>query len=152
MKPLPLAPPVKDLYDQDFVEWTVRNAELLRAGRLDEIDIEHLAEEIEDMGKSQQRELESRLVVLLAHLLKWRTQPEGRGSSWRSTVNTQRREIRRMLGKMPSLGRHLEQSMPEAYADAVGSAADETSLPKTAFPKSCPFTRDQIMDEEFFPR
>ena len=110
MKPLTLGPTVKDLYDQDFFEWKVRNAELLRAGRFEEIDVEHIAGEIEDMGKGEQRELESRLVVLLAHLLKWRAQPERRRSSWRPTTNTQRREIRRMA---PQDARPGEMSRPD---------------------------------------
>jgi len=141
----------RDLYDRDFFEWTVRNAELLRAGRLTEADIDHIAEEIEDMGKSQQREMWSRQEVLLKHLLKWRLQPEKRSRSWRATINTQRRRISRLLGQMPTLRGTLDQSLAQIYADAVSGAADETGLLKKCFPETCPFTIDQLLDEEFFP-
>ncbi len=92
----------KDLYDRDFFEWTQCNAALLRAARFDQADIEHIAEEIEDMGKSLRREVESRLEVLLQHLLKWKLQPGSRRKSWRLTANTQRREIGKLVRKMPS--------------------------------------------------
>jgi hypothetical protein len=86
MKASVLRQTAKDLYEQDFFEWTVQNAQLLRAGRLEEADLEHIAEEIEDMGRSERRELESRLSVLLSHLLKWRFQPSRRGRSWQATI------------------------------------------------------------------
>ena len=91
----------KDLYDRDFFEWTQCNAALLRAGQLDQADIEHIAEEIEDMGKSQRRALESRLEVLLAHLLKWRFQPDYRGPSWEATIELQRHKLAKLLKEMP---------------------------------------------------
>ncbi len=75
-----------EIYQRDFHAWAMRNAELIRQGRLADIDGEHVAEELESMGKSQQRALGSRLTVLLAHLLKWRHQPGGRGASWRNTI------------------------------------------------------------------
>jgi hypothetical protein len=98
-----------DLYDRDFYEWTVRNAELLRSGRATEADLEHIAEEIEDMGKREQRELYSRLKVLIAHLLKWQVQPDRRGSSWESTILVQRRDLKRLLAQNPSLKPHLAE-------------------------------------------
>ena len=144
-------PRAKELYELDFFEWTVRNAELLRSGRFEEADLGHIAEEIEDMGKRDQRELRSRLEVLLRHLLKWRLQPERRVRSWRLTTNTQRRRIRRLLGEMPSLRPHLEESVLAVYPDAVEATIDETGLPKDCFPATCPFSLDQILDAEFFP-
>ena len=91
-----------DLYDRDFYEWTVRNAELLRSGRATEADLEHIAEEIEDMGKREQRELYSRLKVLIAHLLKWQVQPDRRGSSWESAILVQRRASKGSLRRIPA--------------------------------------------------
>jgi len=70
------------LYDRDIIAWANEQTRLLREGRLDQLDIEHIAEEIEDVGKSEQRELASRMAVLIAHLIKWRYQPERRGGSW----------------------------------------------------------------------
>ena len=78
-------------YDKDVILWSQEQARLLRAGRFSELDIEHLADEIEDVGKSEKRELASRMAVLLAHLLKWRVQPKNRGASWRATINDQRK-------------------------------------------------------------
>jgi hypothetical protein len=119
---------VKDLYDQDFFEWTVRNAELLRAGRLAEADLEHITEEIEDMGERERRELRSRLRVLLSHLLKWKFQPSRRGRSWRATIRLQRDDVVLLL-----------------------RAVAETDLSDDAFPPGCPFSLDQILDPDFFP-
>ncbi len=145
---------VKDLYDQDFVQWTTRNAELLRAGRWQEADLEHIAEEIEDMGKSRRRALESRLEVLLTHLLKWQAQPERRAvsPSWRATIKTQRSRINRLLREAPSLRNALTEDLAEAYEDAVTWAAAETGLPEDSFPASCPFPLEQIMDPGFYPQ
>ncbi|MFM0050350.1 DUF29 domain-containing protein, partial [Caballeronia grimmiae] len=84
-------------YDKDVVAWAREQAALLRAGKLSAIDIEHVAEEIEDVGKSEQREFASRMSVLLAHLLKWKFQPDRRGNSWRNTIRTQRAAVERRL-------------------------------------------------------
>ena len=83
-------------YEADIMAWAQEQARLLRARRFDALDIEHLAEEIEDVGKSEQRELENRMAVLLAHLLKWQHQPARRGSSW-ATIRHQRQRIGRRL-------------------------------------------------------
>src|ERR1700734_3336055 len=80
-------------YDKDVILWSQEQARLLRAGRFAELDVEHLADEIEDVGKSEKRELASRVAVLLAHLLKWRVQPKNRGASWQATINDQRKRI-----------------------------------------------------------
>jgi hypothetical protein len=139
----------KDLYDRDFVEWTRCNAALLRAGRLEAIDAEHLAEEIEDMGAGQERELRSRLRVVLTHLLKLRAEPGSRArQGWKATVRVQRDEIRQLLRRAPSLRARLEGDVAEVFALAVSSAAAGTRLPETEFPGSCPFSLDQILDDE----
>ena len=151
MKASVVEPTVKDLYEQDFFEWTARNAELLRAGRFAEADLEHIAEEIEDMGKSERRELESRLSVLLNHLLKWRFQPNRRGRSWQATIRIQRTELLRLLADMPSLRPDLREQLPQVYPTAVERAIAETELPDEAFPPACPFSLDQILDADFFP-
>jgi hypothetical protein len=139
------------LYDRDFFAWTQRNAELLRAGRFDQADIEHIAEEIEDMGRSERRELDSRLEVLLQHLLKWRAQPDRRGRSWTGTIPLQRRELNKLLSQMPSLKPALAKGLKEAYRGGVVRASIETDIPQFDFPRSCPFTLDEILDPDFFP-
>jgi hypothetical protein len=139
------------LYDRDFFEWTQCNAALLRAGRFDVADIEHIAEEIEDIGKRERRELESRLEVLLQHILKWQAQPERRGTSWLGTIELQRLEINKLLEEMPSLKNALGSRLSESYKRGVLRASIETELPKASFPKLCPFTLDQILDPDFLP-
>ena len=89
-------------YDTDFAAWAAEQAGLLRAGLVNSIDFRNLAEEIEDMGKSEQRALESRLQVLICHLLKWKFQPEQRGNSWRATIKEQRLKIKRLFSESPS--------------------------------------------------
>ena len=140
-----------ELYDQDFYEWTVRNAELLRSGRTTEADLEHIAEEIEDMGKRERRELLSRLSVLMAHLLKWQAQPDRRGNSWNATIRLQRREINDLLVQMPSLRRYLAQNLTKAYGYGVVTAVADTGLPTESFPSTCPFEFEAVLDEGFLP-
>jgi hypothetical protein len=142
-----------DLYTGDFYTWTQTTAALIRAGKWLDIDPESLAEEVESLGKSQQRELASRLDVLLMHLLKWRYQPERRqtGQSWRSTIRTQRRELRRLLMHSPGLASLVEPTITDSYAEACLDAADETGLPLRTFPPACPWTPTQILHADFFP-
>jgi hypothetical protein len=140
-----------DLYDRDFHEWTIRNAELLRSGRAVDADLVHIAEEIEDMGKRERRELLSRLGVLIAHLLKWQAQPERRGRSWSATIRLQRREIANLVDQMPSLRPYLVESLSRAYEEGALTASAETGLPVEAFPSTCPFDLDGVLDIEFLP-
>ena len=151
MKPSVLEPKLKDLYEQDFFEWTARNAELLRARRFREADLEHIAEEIEDMGKSERHELRSRLRVLLSHLLKWKYQSSHRSRSWKATIRVQREELVDLLGQMPSLRRYLRDQLPRLYPVAVEGTIAETDLPDEVFPPASPFSLHQILDAEFFP-
>jgi len=142
----------RDLYDQDFLEWTRCTAALLRAGRLAELDAEHLAEEVEDLGISQERELGSRLRVLLTHLLKLRVEPRSRAAQgWKATVKVQRLEIRRLLRWAPSLQNRIGEDITDVYEAAIARAAAGTRLPETRFPETCPFSIEQILDDGFLP-
>jgi len=140
-----------ELYDEDFYQWTVRNAELLRAGRVSEADLAHIAEEIEDMGRRERRELLSRLSISIMHLLVWLAQPDRRGNSWTATIRLQRKEIGDLLLEMPSLRRYLAKNLPRAYEYGLVSAVAETGLPAEAFPSTCPFPLDAVLDPEFLP-
>ncbi|HEX3743092.1 MAG TPA: DUF29 domain-containing protein [Bryobacteraceae bacterium] len=140
-----------DLYERDFYEWTVRNAELLRSGRASEADLGHIAEEIEDMGKRERRELLHRLSILIAHLLKWQAQPERRSRSWELTIRVQRKDVARLVAENPSLHPYLEESLPEAYEHAVVEAMTETGHPESVFPSTCPFNLEVILDPDFLP-
>jgi hypothetical protein len=106
-------------YETDFHAWAMEQAGLLRAGRLADADIVNIAEEIESMGRSEKRELVSRLGVLLNHLLKWQCQPALRGNSWRLTIREQRRKIARHLRDDPSLRACLDSAIVDAFGDAL---------------------------------
>lgn len=139
------------LHERDFYTWTHRQAELLREGRFDELDAEHLIEELESMGARERRELGNRLAVLLAHLLKWQHQPERRGNSWRRTIKIQRIEINELLADNPGLKSELNEIFSKAYQKARVLAADETRFDETAFPAEPPFALREVLDVEFLP-
>lgn len=139
------------LYDQDFYAWANQQSALLRAGKLAEADIENIAEEIESMGKTEKRELISRLTVLLLHLLKWQYQKSHRGYSWRNSVRVQRREVAAHLLDNPSLKTKLPQALDQAYGTAIIEAETETGLDESVFPVSCPWSYEQIMNPDFWP-
>lgn len=140
-----------DLYDQDLYAWAMQSARMVREGRLDELDLEHIAEELESMAKSERRALESRLTVVLARLLKWQFQPAKRSKSWQRTLVEQRKRIARLLRDSPSLGPQLPALLPDAYDSALRLAADDTGLDETDFPADCPYTAEQALDQGFFP-
>lgn len=140
-------------YETDIVAWANEQAALLRAGKLDQIDIEHISDEVEDVGKSEQRELSSRMAVLLSHLLKWQFQPSHRGVSWEATIHTQRNSIARRVQKTPSLKASLSDVdwWADAWDDAVEAASKETGMAYTEFPETCPWAEDQVLRQDFFP-
>jgi hypothetical protein len=139
------------LHDRDFHAWTLEQAHLLREGRWAEVDIVQIAEELESMGASERRALTNRLAVLMAHLLKWRFQPELCGNSWRNTIEVQRFEVRELLEDNPSLGTTLGERMEKAYIKSLLLAVRETGLSKQIFPSSCPFSADQLLGEDYWP-
>ncbi|MEI6985158.1 MAG: DUF29 domain-containing protein [Rhodospirillaceae bacterium] len=139
------------LYGRDFYAWANEQAAFLRAGNLAAADIEHIAEEIESMGRTEKRELVSRLAVLLLHLLKWQFQPERRGRSWQATITVQRRDLVRHLRDNPSLKTALDEAIEDAYGDAALLAGAETDLPQSTFPAACPWAWGNIVDHEFWP-
>jgi hypothetical protein len=141
----------RQLYDQDFYAWANEQAGLLRAGRLSEADIEHIAEEIESMGRSEKRELVNRLAVALLHLLKGQYQPALRGTSWRLTLEEQRNQLEDHLADNPSLKSVVEETVAGAYRNAILGAARETGLDRGTFPTMCPWSSQQIMDPNFYP-
>lgn len=138
-------------YDQDFYAWIKRNVTLLRSGQLSEVDAEHIAEELESMGKRDLRQLRSRLQVLIMHLLKWQYQVDLRGTSWVSTIDHQRDEIEALLLDSPSLRQHMQDSIERIYSKAVRDAARETGLPVETFPEQCPYPIDEILGPDFLP-
>src|SRR3990167_3695334 len=116
---------IKKEYEQDFYASITHNVKLLREGNLSEIDVEHIAEEIESMGKSEKRELINRLAVLIAHLLKWKFQSMRRSNSWKYTIKEQRLRLMRLIKDSPSLKYELEKNIDESYEDACYIALSE---------------------------
>lgn len=139
------------LYDRDFYAWANQQAALLRAGKLSAADVEHIAEEIESMGRSEKRELESRLEILLLHLLKWQFQPERRGTSWEVSITNSRDQLADHLVDNPSLKVKLPEAIEKAYRRARRDARAETGLPEATFPAECPWPFEVLMDEAFWP-
>ncbi|MGI9279272.1 MAG: DUF29 domain-containing protein [Endozoicomonas sp.] len=144
---------MRDLYDTDFYSWTERQAQLIREGRLSELDLENILEEIESMGRSDYRALQSRLGILFMHLLKWEYQPEKRqtGHSWEHTIREQRKQARRILQDSPGLKGKIEAILPVAYKRAIEDAAEETGLSPSTFPQERPWSYEQAMNPEFWP-
>ena len=141
----------QSLYKTDFYAWALHNAALFKAKRFDELDFENLAEEIESMGKSEGRELDSRLEQLLLHLLKWHYQPERKGRSWKVSINKQRIEIDKVLDENPSLKYELEERFQKSYKYARRYAATETQKSIKIFPEQCPYSLQEALDADFLP-
>ncbi len=139
------APDLRTLYDHDETAWLDAMAALAAGRHVAHMDFPHLSEYLTDMAKRDRREVFSRLVVLLAHLLKWEYQPENRGGSWRVTIREQRRELRALFAS-GALRNHAEAVFAEAYAEARGQAADETELDPATFPADNPWTLDAALD------
>ena len=124
---------------------------MLRAGRLSEVDLRNLAEEIESTGRGEKRELVNRMAVLLTHLLKWEFQPGLRSNSWRLTIVEQRRRLAKHLRDNPSLRPLLPEALGDAYEFATLAAQRESGLPEEAFPAACPYKVEQALDLDFWP-
>jgi hypothetical protein len=139
-------------YEKDFYAWTVEQARLLRAGELSALDVANIAEEIESLGRSDRRELGSRLTVLLLHLLKWRSQPDMRSKSWLTTIREQRRQIEKLLRESPSLSPFVATALTESYSDARDDAVEETGFAEAELPAECPFTLDEALSRSFLPQ
>ena len=140
-----------DLYDQDFFGWAQLQARLLRDGRVSEADLDHIAEEIEDMGRNRQQELRNRLAVLLLHLLEWQYQSGRRTRSWSSTIREQRARIADHLQANPSLRPLLAESIETGYRYALLRVDRETGMSPEEFPPHCPYSNGEILDGSFFP-
>ncbi|MCL6751404.1 DUF29 family protein [Nostoc sp. CCCryo 231-06] len=140
-----------NLYEQDFYLWIKTTAELLKQGRLTELDLENLIDEIETMGRSEKKALRSNLEVVLIHLLKYKYQAEKRSGGWRATIREHRKRLREALEESPSLKPYFGEVFGLCYDDARLLAADETELHPATFPEQSPFTPEQALDPDFLP-
>jgi hypothetical protein len=137
------------LYDQDYYLWIQQTLQVLQSGEFSELDAKNLSEEIEDMGISQKNSLESNLIVLLIHLLKWKYQPEQRSGSWKGSIREHRRRILKSFKDSPSLKRYFAEIFEECYQEAREQASDQTGLSPENFPGQCPFTQELILTLDY---
>ncbi|MUL34845.1 DUF29 domain-containing protein [Gloeocapsopsis dulcis] len=139
------------LYDTDYGLWLASQIDSIRSHRWEELDIDNLIEELEGLNRSNERELESYLVIILTHLLKWEYQPQARSGSWKGSIFNGRKRIARLFKQQPSLRPRVPEFLPEAYADSIEVARLETGLPADVFPAECSYSPSQILDIEFLP-
>jgi hypothetical protein len=125
--------------------------QLLKDRHLSALDVTNLIDEVNDMGGSIRNQLESRLEVLLMHLLKWQHQPNFRERSWQLNIKDQRRKMERLIRNNPSLRHNLDQTLADAYVDAIFAAAKETGLAEDVFPQHCPYPIQNIIDSDYLP-
>ena len=141
-------------YEHDYYGWIQQTVRAIREGRLKDVDWGNVAEELEDMGKSERRALRSQLARLLAHLLKWCYQPERRRSSehsWRATIEHARDSVDELVEENPSLKPQLKELLQAAYRDALAEVVGQTNLPKKRFPPASPWSVEQVLDQDFWP-
>ena len=149
------AHPVKEerqpLYERDFCLWVEEQVRLLKEGRLEQLDVVNLIDEIEDLGIHDKKAVESNLVVVLKHLLKYQFQPRRRSRSWPSSIAEHRRRLRNDLATSPSLRPYAGARFEENYRDGRHQALIETGLASNALPSASPYTLEQTLDPEFLP-
>ena len=138
------------LYEADYNLWIEQTVNQLKSGDLQSLDLENLIEEIDSMGRNNRREVRSRLIVLMTHLLKWQYQPRKRSKSWTNTINEQRLQLKLILKDSPSLKPFLQQVLDDCYEDARKEAAKETKLSPDTFPTALPYSQDDVLSD-FLP-
>jgi hypothetical protein len=138
-------------YKQDFYLWSQQQAQLLAEQAWEQLDLGNLKAEIEEMGRREKRSVESNLVVLLLHLLKWQYQPAHRSSSWRGTIKEHRRRLRKDLQDSLSLRPHANEQLSECYDSARTLASGDTGLEEAVFPQHCPYSLEQLLSPEYLP-
>jgi hypothetical protein len=139
------------LYEKDYYLWLEETVQLLREGKLRELDVSNLIEEIEDMGKSEKKAIKSNSRILLMHLLKWKYQPNKRSKSWKSSIIEHRKRIRDSFEDSPSLKVYFADNFDLCYQDAKELAAAETELPIDKFPVQCPFSKKDTLRTDYLP-
>jgi Domain of unknown function DUF29 len=141
--------PERASYDRDYYTWTQEQAALLDAGRLDRIDAANIAEELRDLGKSEFRELESALRLILQHMLKWDHQPNRRTRSWSLSIAEHRVALAEVLADNPGLKARVDEAVARAYRRARLACARETRLAPERFAETCPYSLEEITGRAF---
>ena len=138
-------------YEDDVSSWAFKQAQLLRLGRLREVDLPNVIEEIESLGNEQPHALESFYSLLIMHLLKWQFQPERRSRSWQLTILNSRNQIKRREKRNAKLRAVAGSIVADIYFEAVEEAATETGIPASRFPNPCPYTIEDLRRQDFLP-
>lgn len=138
-------------HEKDVYGWAVHTAQLLREKKMSEVDFDGIIEELEEMGISNKHAFKNRLAQLIFHLLKWQFQPDFRGRSWEGSIEEQRIRLSDLLEGNPSLKPEIEESIKKAYKLSFSLVRKETPLDLKLLPTKCPYTFEQIMDDEFYP-
>lgn len=142
---------MSETHTRDFNLWIEQTAQLLRSHRWDEIDIEHLIEEVEGLGKSERRAIASQLTRLLLHLLKWQYQPKRRSDSWLDSITDSRTQIELAIIDSPSLKNYPTEQLEESYQRARRQAAKQTEMLISTFTEKCPYSLELVLDEDWLP-
>jgi len=142
---------MSETHTRDFNLWIEQTAQLLRSHRWDEIDLEHLIEEVEGLGKSERRAITSQLTRLLLHLLKWQYQPQRRSDSWLDSITDSRTQIELAILDSPSLKSYPTEQLQESYQRARRQAAKQTEMLISTFPEECPYSLELVLDEDWLP-
>lgn len=139
-------------HDEDFYGWAVHTAQLLKDRKMREVDFDGLIEELEEMGISNKHALKNRLAQLIFHLLKWQFQPNFRGRSWEGSIEEQRIRLNDLLEDNPSLKSMIGEALQKSYKLALSLIRKETPLDLKTLPKECPYTFEQVINDDFYPQ
>lgn len=138
---------MEPLYESDFNEWLDTQIKLIKSKDFEKLDIEHLIEEMEDLGDSFKEAIESHLTIILMHKLKQLLQPERDGKSWNSSIIEGKFQIEKKVQRHPSLKNYPRKVFLECYEDARRVASRETGLDLRKFPKECPWSLEEVLGE-----
>jgi hypothetical protein len=138
-------------YDTDYGLWLAEQINHIKSHQWEQLDADNLIAELEQLNRSNKRELYSYLVVVLGHLLKWQYQPQDKSGSWRGSIKNGRKRIERLFKDQPSLKPYVTEILAEAYTEASELASDETGKPLSVFPLECPYSLVQVLGADFFP-
>lgn len=147
-KPRALEPKARASYEKDFYSWALEQGALVRAGQLNEIDLENIAEEIESLGREQFSKLASFYRIILLHILKWDHQPSKRTPSWAGSIAVHRAGAEDVLEDNPGLKNRIDEAFARGYRVARLQAAKETGLPLRRFPSECPYSHQEMMERD----
>lgn len=149
--PITESKPHSSLYEEDYHLWLMNTIHQLKQGKLAEVDMVNLIEELEAMVRSEKKAITSNLRILLMHLLKYKYQSEKRTNSWLFTIREHRKRLRDDFKNSPSLKRYFLDVFEECYQDARELAADETGLTIDTFPVESPFSQEETLNPDYLP-